>query len=340
VKTVNPIFNSSSPDWQTPLVSSANRMTAHTPLSSWRGEADALANKPSPSLISLDGQWQFSLFDRPEDVPESWLNSELGSEKDITVPGNWQMQGYDYPIYTNVKYPFPCDPPFVPEKNPSGCYSRSFDLPDNWRDSGSTRIVFNGVNSAFYLWCNGHRVGYSQDSRLPAEFDLTPWLKTGHNRLCVLVLRWCDGSYIEDQDMWWLSGIYRSVHLLHKPLAQITDVRLTPDLDEQYRDGSLSICVKTQNANNCSLRLSLYREGQLLQSSDLPVENNNKNPDQSVSCELRIAVINPAKWSAECPHLYHLTVCLLDPLSNEIETEAYTVGFRKIEIKKGLLLLN
>jgi len=340
MNTHKPIFNTASPDWQTPSVSSVNRMPAHSPLSSWRGEAGALANKPSESLISLDGQWQFCLYDRPEEVPGSWLHSDSGLEQNISVPGNWQLQGYDYPIYTNVKYPFPCNPPLVPEKNPTGCYSRIFDLPDNWRDNGSTRIVFDGVNSAFYLWCNGHKVGYSQDSRLPAEFDLTPWLQAGSNRLCVIVLRWCDGSYMEDQDMWWLSGIYRSVHLLHKPLAQITDVQLTPDLDESYENGSLSVAVKTHNAENCSLKLSLYRESQLVQTSSVPVENKNGSTDWFGTCNARLSVDKPKKWSAETPHLYRLTVTLLDPLANEIETEAYSVGFRKIEIKDGCVLLN
>jgi len=334
------IFNTSSTDWQTPAVSSINRMAAHSPLSSWRGEADALANRPSQSIISLDGQWRFSLFDQPEEVPESWLHSDLGSEQDISVPGNWQLQGYDHPIYTNVKYPFPCDPPLVPEDNPTGCYSRTFDLPDHWRDSGSTRVVFNGVDSAFYMWCNGHKVGYSQDSRLAAEFDLTPWLQAGRNRLCVLVLRWCDGSYMEDQDMWWLSGIYRSVHLLHKPVSHISDVRLTPDLDEGYQNGSLSISVKTHKADKCCLRLSLYRESQLVQSTSVPVAGTDKTPDQSGSSKCRLSVNKPDKWSAECPHLYRLTVSLLDPLSKEIETEAYAVGFRKTEIKNGRVLLN
>ncbi len=315
-------------------------MAAHSPLSSWRGEADALENKASQSIISLDGQWQFYLFDQPEKVPESWLYSDSGSEQDITVPGNWQLQGYDYPIYTNVKYPFPCNPPLVPEDNPTGCYSKVFDLPDSWRDNGSTRIVFNGVNSAFYLWCNGHRVGYSQDSRLPAEFDLTPWLQAGRNRLCVIVFRWCDGSYMEDQDMWWLSGIYRSVHLLHKPVAQITDVQLIPDLDEHYQNGSLSITVKTRNAENCSLRLSLYREYQLVQSLGMPVENTDQTVVRSGHCDLRLLVDKPDKWSAECPQLYRLTISLLDSSSSEIESEAYSVGFRKIEIRQGQLLLN
>ena len=315
-------------------------MAAHAPLSSWRAQADALSDLASPSIISLDGQWQFRLFDRPEEVPESWLRADSGSEQHITVPGNWQLQGHDHPIYTNVKYPFPCDPPRVPHENPTGCYSRTFDLPESFRESGSTRVVFNGVNSAFYLWCNGHRVGYSQDSRLPAEFDLTPWLKTGKNRISVIVLRWCDGSYLEDQDMWWLSGIYRSVYLLHKPASQITDVRLVPDLDENYQDGTLDISVKIRNAENCNLRLSLYLGSQRLQSTTVSVEITDPTQNPEHNCRLRLCVDNPSQWSAECPHLYRLTVSLLDPLSSEIETEAYAVGFRKIEIKNGQLLLN
>jgi beta-galactosidase len=335
-----PIFTAASPDWQTPSVSAINRMPAHSPLSSWRAESDARSDHPSGSLLSLDGPWQFSLFGRPEEVPESWLQSALGTEKDIKVPGNWQLQGYDYPIYTNVKYPFPCDPPRVPEDNPTGCYSRVFELPDGWHESGSTRVVFNGVNSAFYLWCNGHRVGYSQDSRLPAEFDLTPWLSAGANRLCVMVIRWCDGSYLEDQDMWWLSGIYRSVHLLHKPAAHISDVQLTPDLDENYEHGSLNVTVKTRQAQGCRLRLSLYRQDQPVTCLTLPVSGSADCSDSTGVCETRLQVEKPDQWSAERPQLYRLTVCLLDASSGEIETEAYNVGFRKVEIRGGRLLLN
>ena len=334
------IFEKSPPDWQTPTVLSNNKMAAHSPLSSWRGQADALANKNSPSVISLDGQWQFSLFDRPQEVPDSWLHADPGAGKEITVPGNWQLQGYDRPIYTNVKYPFPCNPPLVPSDNPTGCYSRFIDLPDDWTGGESVRLVFNGVNSAFYLWCNGNMLGYSQDSRLPAEFDLTPWLQGGRNRICVMVLRWSDGSYLEDQDMWWLSGIFRSVQLLYKPLAHIQDVRITPDLDQNYQDGSLSVCVKTLNAENCSLQLSLYRETQLLQSSNMAIDNSPGAQSQSGSCNHLFKVDKPDLWSAETPHLYRLTVSLIDPMSSEIESEAYSVGFRKIEIKQGQLLLN
>ncbi|MFA0231334.1 sugar-binding domain-containing protein, partial [Vibrio sp. 10N.261.45.A7] len=134
-------------------------------------------------------------------------------------------------IYTNVKYPFPCNPPFVPKENPTGCYQTTFELPENWEQESQTRVIFDGVNSAFYVWCNGEFVGYSQDSRLAAEFDLSPYLIEGNNTLSVKVLRWCDGSYMEGQDMWWMSGIFRSVRLLNKPVRHIKDVKVTPDLD-------------------------------------------------------------------------------------------------------------
>lgn len=196
-----------SRDWENPACFAINRLPAHTPLQSFQGEDNALAGMAGSRTLSLDGQWQFCFFDRPEDVPASWLKQDSEDADSIEVPSNWQLQGYDKPIYTNVKYPFPVDPPRVPADNPTGCYSKAFHVPDEWLTSGRTRIILNGVNSAFYLVCNGRFVGYSQDSRLPAEFDLTDFLQCGDNRIAVMVLRWSDGSYLEDQDMWWLSGI-------------------------------------------------------------------------------------------------------------------------------------
>ena len=141
---------------------------------------------------------------------------------DMTVPGHWQLQGFDHPIYTNVQFPFPCNPPIVPDANPTGCYQRSFSMPSTWSSEEQIRIIFEGVDSAFHLWCNEQWVGYSQDSRLPAEFDLSRFLVAGQNTLSVLVIRRCDGSYMEDQDMWNMSGIYRSVRLLAKPCLLYT----------------------------------------------------------------------------------------------------------------------
>lgn len=166
-------------DWQNPACTHYRRLDAHPPFASWRTVEDARDDAPSASRRSLNGEWRFSYFPRPEAAPEGWLQQDLPDAAPLAVPGNWQLAGYDAPIYTNVRYPFPVDPPRVPEDNPTGCYSRTFNVDPAWLAAGQTRVIFDGVNSAFYLWCNGHWVGYSQDSRLPAEFDLGPWLRPG-----------------------------------------------------------------------------------------------------------------------------------------------------------------
>ncbi|RTF05205.1 beta-galactosidase, partial [Serratia marcescens] len=188
---------------------------------------------------------------------EGWLQQDLPDAAPLAVPGNWQLAGYDAPIYTNVRYPFPVDPPRVPEDNPTGCYSRTFSVDPAWLAAGQTRVIFDGVNSAFYLWCNGHWVGYSQDSRLPAEFDLSPWLQPGENRLAVMVLRWCDGSYLEDQDMWRMSGIFRDVSLLHKPAAHLSDVRITTPLHDRFTRGELVVTARASRPGPLQVQVQL-----------------------------------------------------------------------------------
>ena len=329
-------------DWETPESTSFNRLPAHTPLASWRTELDALNDQPSPSVMSLDGDWQFTLYANPEAVPENWPNVESPVQELISVPSNWQLHGHDRPIYTNVKYPFPCDPPRVPVDNPTACYNRIFDLPARWSD-GQTRVRFDGVNSAFYLWCNNNWVGYSQDSRLPAEFDLSPFLQPGTNSIAVMVIRWSDGSYLEDQDMWWLSGIYRSVSLLGKPTSHISDVRITPDLDSVYLHGSLKIVVQGVQIEGLAVRARLYRDGNLVatqtQSMGMPpVDERGGYLDR---CQITLNLEQPEQWSAETPNLYRLTVSLVDVDSGAVhEVEAYDVGFRKVEILDGQLCLN
>lgn len=160
-------------DWENPAVTQLNQLPAHPPFCSWRSPEAARKDMPSDRLQNLNGRWAFSYFSRPEAVPESWLQQDLPDADEIQVPSNWQMAGYDAPIYTNVTYPIPVNPPFVPADNPTGCYSLTFNADESWLVSGQTRIVFDGVNSAFHLWCNGHWIGYAQDSRLPSEFDLS-----------------------------------------------------------------------------------------------------------------------------------------------------------------------
>ena len=154
--------------------------------------------------------------------------------------------------------PLSLRPARVPAENPTGCYSREFTVAADWLAEGQTRIIFDGVDSAFHLFCNGRWVGYSQDSRLPAEFDLTPFLQAGANRLAVLVLRWSDGSYLEDRDMWRMSGIFRSVSLLHKPARHLMDIRVTPELDACYRDARLKVELQAANGAGLSVEANLY----------------------------------------------------------------------------------
>ena len=331
--------------WLTPEITSQGRMPAHTPLFSWRSEGAARDEEASDSLISLDGQWYFELFPSPIDVPDNWP-SQTETLGTIAVPGHWQLQGFDRPIYTNVKYPFPCDPPKVPEQNPTGCYQRTITLSNDWLANEQVRVVFDGVDSAFYLWCNESWVGYSQDSRLPAEFDLTAYLHPGENSLKLVVFRYCDGSYLEDQDMWNLSGIFRSVSLLRKPQARITDFRVTASLDDRYVDGVLDVQVVTEDAQDCQIALSLYdandfsRPVMTMPPQGLGTRQIDEKGAYANRCEITQSITSPQAWSAEEPALYRLTVSLLNRDGQLIEAEACDVGFRRVETIAGQLCLN
>ena len=327
-------------DWQNPGCFDINRLAAHAPLRSFQGEDAARTDTDGSRTQSLDGEWQFQLFDCPERVPASWLDVDTEGSSPIEVPGNWQLQGYDKPIYTNVKYPFPVDPPRVPSENPAGCYSKVFTVPKPWRAGGRTRVIFNGVNSAFYLVCNGQFVGYSQDSRLAAEFDLTDVLQSGDNRMAVMVLRWSDGSYLEDQDMWWLSGIFRSVELLHKPEAHIADFRVSPTrcLEEEALLITEVEIAQGDGANENTVQARLYWEGRLVseQKHDVGLARNRANS----KLRIELPIEAPQLWSHECPNLYRLTLTLVDAAGREVESEACNVGLREVEIIDGLLRLN
>ncbi|ELY4664714.1 beta-galactosidase [Cronobacter muytjensii] len=330
-------------DWQNPAITSVNRLPSHTPLHGWRDACQARRGETSAAVLSLDGEWQFSFFTSPQQVPDVWLAADLSDACATRVPSNWQMEGYDTPIYTNVRYPIPVNPPFVPDENPTGCYSRDIDVPQAWLEAGRTRIIFGGVNSAFYLWCNGQWVGYSQDSRLPAEFDLTDVLHAGRNRLCVLVLRWSDGSYLEDQDMWRMSGIFRPVSLLHLPEQAFADVRVHTELAPSLRHATLFSEVEvTPAARGLGVSLALWHgdtevASQTRPLGSAPIDERGNYPERVT---LSLDVDNPLLWSAEAPHLYRAVVTLLDADGMPLVSEAHDVGFRRVEIHNGLLTLN
>ncbi|CAI9397226.1 MULTISPECIES: beta-galactosidase [Citrobacter] len=331
-------------DWENPGVTQLNRLEAHPPFASWRDATEARDNHPSSSVRSLNGAWKFNWFASPEAVPESWRLSDLDTADTIVVPSNWQMHGYDAPVYTNVTYPIPVNPPYVPHENATGCYSLTFNINEAERRDGQTRIIFDGVNSAFHLWCNGRWVGYGQDSRLPSEFDLSAFLVSGENRLAVMVLRWSDGSYLEDQDMWRMSGIFRDVSLLNKPATQISDLRITTHLNEDFSRAILAADVSMRGEPRDCLRVTvqLWDGDVLMGESTAPfgseiIDERGAYGDRTT---LRLNVDNPSLWSAETPHLYRAVVQLHTADGTLIEAEACDVGFRRVSIENGLLLLN
>lgn len=332
-------------DWQNQTITHLNRLPAHPTFASWRDTDAARKNQPSAFRRRLDGQWQFSWARSPFDVDARWLEDDLPDSRSTLVPSNWQMQGYDAPIYTNVRYPIDTTPPRVPQENPTGCYSLTFRVDESWRADGQTQIIFDGVNSAFHLWCNGEWVGYSQDSRLPAAFDLSPYLQPGDNRICVMVMRWSAGTWLEDQDMWRMSGIFRSVWLLNKPTLHLCDVQLTPQLDALYRDAellvNLSVAAPVALLEELTVKVELWDDDRLVashqQSPGSPIIDERGNYVERAA--IRLPVERPALWSAETPYCYRAVVSLWRG-DEPIEAEAWDIGFRRVEIKNGLLLLN
>lgn len=330
-------------DWENPQSVNIHCLKAHSPLSSYRN-IDHARNDIHAQRHSLNGQWKFKLFEAPEQVDGEFIETHFNDTHwdDITVPSNWQMQGYDKPIYANVKYPFEVNPPFVPADNPTGCYRTTISITKEAL-TNTQRIIFDGVNSAFHLWCNGEWIGYSQDSRLPAEFDLTPHLLAGENTLAVMVIRWSDGSYLEDQDMWWLSGIFRDVTLLSKPQHCIEDVFITPDLDACYRDGSLSVVTHISAPDTYQVQVQLFDGEHAVTKPRIDTPNNRRIDERGSWSDVvyqTLHVEDPQKWTAETPNLYRLVVSLLDENGTHLESEAYQVGFRKVEITDGQLKLN
>ena len=333
--------------WEDPQVVGINKRAAHVPVIPFSDEDAAQAANASPFVVSLNGKWHFRLFDNPAAVPPESVASaaDIAAWNAITVPGNWTVQGYDKPIYTNIKYPIPADPPRVPnDDNPTGVYRRTFTIPPEW-ENRRTLITFEGVESAFYLYCNGDFVGYSQDSRLPAEFDLTPFLRAGENLLAAVVIRWSDGSYLEDQDHWWMAGIYRDVTLWSVPPVHLRDVFVRTDLDDTYRDAELAVHIAPEafsgeSMDGFTVFAQLFdAQGTAVFSSPLSAPVRESSTDLPAA-DLTATVANPAKWTAETPNLYTLIVWLKNPAGETVHAVRQRIGFRKIEIRGREFLVN
>ncbi|WP_327204614.1 glycoside hydrolase family 2 TIM barrel-domain containing protein [Paenibacillus polymyxa] len=279
----------------------------------------------SPFYQTLNGSWKFRYHASVQGVENGFYEerADVGGWDDLLVPSCWQVNGYDQLHYTNIHYPFPYNPPYVPDDNPAGVYVRDFNVPVSW-EKKKPFIVFEGVNSCFYLWVNGRFVGYSQGSRMPAEFDLTGVLRTGSNRVTVMVLKWCDGSYIEDQDVWRFSGIFRDVYLLARASHYIRDVYNKQELASDFSWAVLRCEIEAIGPVGVKAEL-LDTAGKQVGFQSAAIDGKGM---------LAFHVEAPVLWNAECPYLYQLLV-----YSGQ-EVLRFQVGFRKIEIKDGVFRIN
>lgn len=296
-------------------------------------------------ILNLNGIWKFKWFINPQSAPLDFYKESFNCSDwdDINVPSNWQTEGFGYLMYRNVPMEFePYDPPNVPDSiNPTGLYKRSFDLPDEWLNEKKLYLRFEGVKSAAFFWLNDKYLGYHEDGMTPAEFDITDKVSKGKNILAVKVLRWCDGSYLEDQDMFRFSGIYRDVFIYAKPKLNIRDIFIKTDLDKDYKDAVLNIDLLVKNYSGSqksfSIRYSLYDRNRNLIINNI---SENYTVDSLLNINLKTNIEDPYKWSDEKPYLYTLVVELLDSEGKQIEITSKRVGFRKLEIKNGIALLN
>ena len=337
-------------DWENPWMFNQNKEEPYATFVPFPDIDSALKNdkKNSPFYKSLNGMWKFNWVSKPEDRPLDFYKPDydLSSWKEIAVPSNWELQGYGFPIYVNSSYEFTRhpDPPHIPhDYNPVGSYRRTFVIPGNWRDM-EVFLHFGAVKSAFYVWVNGQKVGYSQDSKTPAEWDITPYLQKGDNSVALEVYRWSDGSYLECQDFWRISGIERDVYLYAAPKVRIRDFFAVADLDENYSNGKLSVNVELKNnmpelkAGKFKLELQLFDAQKKVVVSETKSVDINKKEKADVSFEQMVK--NPKRWSAETPDLYSLLLQLKDKDNKLTEVAGCKLGFRKVEIKNGRLLVN
>ncbi len=335
----NLLAQDAKPNWENPEVFAINKLAPHAHFIPFQNQETALTgnSENSDRFQSLNGNWDFKMYDNPDNTPTNFFQPNYTAKdwQPIPVPSNWQTEGYGMPIYANVSMPFEADPPNVPhEGNETGLYRRTFEISETWADN-KTVIAFAGVQSAFYIWVNGKEVGYSEGSMTTAEFDITPYVTTGENMLAVKVIRWSDGSYLENQDFWRLSGIYRDVYLINKPATNIQDFQVVTDLDDNYKNAELQLDLVLENATN---QYAGQVEVVLLDAANQTVIQQTTD-FANAGLQLKFPVQNPAKWTPETPYLYTL---LLQLTANDGSTESLRqkVGFREVTIEKGQVLIN
>lgn len=328
-------------EWENQRVNQLNREPIHAHFVPYASEKGALQKDASAERRhSLNGIWKFYFAKNPSERPVSFYEAgfDVSGWKDIEVPGSWELQGFDAPIYTDTRYPFPAKPPYVPhDYNPVGSYVTTFTVPDDFRGK-EILLHFGGVESAYYCWVNGQPVGYSEDSRLPSEFLINKYLKPGENKLAVEVYRYSDGSYLEGQDYWKYSGIERNVMLIARPEVRIRDFEVKADLTRGYQDGALDITVTLDNRRSVkgtTIQLKVLDGTQEIAAARLTAQSKTDTL-------LTFSKLFPdvKRWTAETPNLYTLVVNTLDSRGRLTESFTQRFGFRKVEIKNGMLMVN
>ena len=347
-------------DWQNPRLTGVNNQPPHATMVICPDAKTAFQIGPvcnaerakSPFYRSLNGDWKYHYAtNHAGRVADFWKPGFDDSKwNTIPVPANVEIHGYGVPIYVNIQYPWTwhgvaANPPFVPEDDPNNTvnsYRREFEAPPDW-NGRRILLTFDGVNSFFQLWVNGEKVGLGKDSRTPVEFDVTKFVKPGRNLLAVENFRWCDGSYLEDQDMWRLSGIFRDVYLWSPPEIHIRDFQVKTELDAQYRDAELDVELQLNNAGGATGTAAVGAElfnARGKSVAGLAIQKLDVGAGQEKAVSLAAKIPNPLKWSAEHPDLYRLLLTLKDGAGRTLEVIPVNVGFRKVEIRDGDLLVN
>lgn len=322
--------------WENHQIDGINRMPARAHFLTFPSKEKALLNnnRYTHAFKNLNGVWKFMFLDAPEYSPEGFFNSDFDVTKmdDITVPGNWQLQGYGKMHYSDLWYNFPINPPYVPTENPTGIYKRTFFVEESYRDK-KIIIRFCGVDSAYHLWINGKEVGYSKVARNESEFDITDLIRVGEeNDVTVRVYQWSDGTYLEDQDMWWESGIFRDVELIGVPKDGINDYKVIADLDDEYKNGIFKVEAFLRTTKEVNVTFELVDAGENTVFTKTVVAKEGKACIDEV-------ITNVNHWTAETPYLYKLFMTVEDN-GQIVEVIPQNVGFRNIRLNGETFLVN
>ncbi|WP_281228690.1 glycoside hydrolase family 2 TIM barrel-domain containing protein [Flavobacterium aquiphilum] len=333
-----------SNEWENPQILDRGKEAGRSSFLLFSNEAELKNNNPQKSELyqSLNGSWKFNIVKNPSQRSMDFYTTNLDDAnwKNIQVPSNWELQGYDIPIYTNITYPFPKNPPFINgDYNPVATYRRHFSVADSWNDK-EIILHFGSISGYARVFLNGKEVGMTKASKTAAEFNITSFLKKGDNLIAVQVFRWHDGSYLEDQDFWRLSGIERDVYLQAMPKVTIWDYFVKSELDNQYKNGIFNLDVTLKYFENNKIKSPVVKvelfdkEGKVVYSENKKV--NDKDPKISFSK----TIDNVKQWNNETPNLYRYTITLLDNKGKIVEIVSKKTGFRKVEIRDAQLLVN